>query len=203
VLLERLRRRSELEGVGETAAPVLATLEESRDAMHAALLEALRGDRYANLLDRLVGAANEPMLGPDAGEPAGDAVPELVRRPWHKLWKRAKALGDDATDSQLHEVRIRTKRARYAAEAAAPVVSKQARAFAHAAARLQDVLGELNDSVVAGAWLSAWAEQNGDASAAGAAEALAAGEQSTAAELRGRWRTAWEELADPKLRVWM
>ena len=114
-----------------------------------------------------------------------------------------KALGDDATDSQLHEVRIRTKRARYAAEAAAPVVGKQARAFAHAAARLQDVLGELNDSVVAGAWLSAWAEQNGDASAAGAAEALAAGERSTAAELRGRWRTAWEELADPKLRVWM
>ena len=36
--------------------------------------------------------------------------------------------------TQLHEVRIRTKRARYAAEAAAPVVGKQARAFAHAAA---------------------------------------------------------------------
>ena len=153
MLLERLRRRAELEDVGETAAPVLATLQDSRDATHAALLDALRGDRYAGLLDRLVDAANDPALGPDAGEPAGGAVPALVRRPWHKLSKRAKALGDEPTDAQLHEIRIRTKRARYAAEAAAPVVGKQARAFAHAAARLQDVLGELNDSVVAGAWL--------------------------------------------------
>ena len=91
--------------------------------------------------------------GPTQAQPAGGAVPALVRRPWHKLAKRAKALGDEPTDAQLHEIRIRTKRARYAAEAAAPVVGKQARAFAHAAARLQDVLGELNDSVVAGAWL--------------------------------------------------
>jgi len=203
VLLERLRKRSELEDVRETAAPVLATLQESRDATHAVLLEALRSDRYAGLLDRLVEAANDPVLAPDAGEPASDAVPALVGRPWHKLSKRAKGLGDDATDTQLHEIRIRTKRARYAAEAAAPVVGKQARAFAHAAARLQDVLGELNDSVVAAAWLRAWAEENGDPSAVGAAEALAAGERSTAAELRGRWRTAWDELADPKLRAWM
>ena len=148
-------------------------------------------------------AANDPALGPDAGEPADGAVPALVRRPWHKLSKRAKALGDEPTDVQLHEIRIRTKRARYAAEAVAPVVGKQARAFAHAAARLQDVLGELNDSVVAGAWLAAWAAQGGDASASAAAEALAAAERSTAGELRGRWRTAWEELADPKLRAWM
>ena len=137
-----------------------------------------------------------------ASRPA-ERVPELVRRPWHKLSKRARALGAEPTDTQLHEVRIHTKRARYAAEAAAPVVGKQARAFAHAAARLQDVLGELNDSVVAGAWLAAWAAQGGDAGASGAAAALAAAERSTAGELRGGWRTAWEELADPKLRAWM
>src|SRR4029453_18566716 len=130
-----------------------------------------------------------------------------MRGPWHRLAKRAKALGSAPSDAQLHEVRIHTKRVRYAAEAAAPVVGKQARAFSHAAARLQDVLGDLNDAVVAGAWLEAWAAESTDTAGAAAADALAAaggpGGGATAGELRGRWRAGWEELAEPKLRAWM
>jgi CHAD domain-containing protein len=202
VLLARLRQTAaELPDVGEGAAPVLDSLQASRNVAHAALLDALRSDRYTALLDRLVEAANAPMLAADAEDPAAEAIPALVRRPWHRLSKRAKALDDAPTDAQLHEVRIRTKRARYAAEAASPVVGKQARAFAHAAARLQDVLGDLNDAVVAAAWLDGWTVRDDDA--ARAAEALAAFERSTAETLRGRWRSAWEELADPKLRAWM
>jgi hypothetical protein len=63
------------------------------------------------------------------------------------------------------------------------------------------VLGDLNDAVVAAAWLDGWTVRDDDA--ARAAEALAAFERSTAETLRGRWRSAWEELADPKLRAWM
>ena len=101
---------------------------------HAELLETLRSDRYVALLDRLVEAASAPgFLPPQASLPARP-IPKLVRRPWHRLAKRAKALGDEPTDAQLHEIRIRTKRVRYAAEAAAPIVGKPARAFAHAAA---------------------------------------------------------------------
>jgi CHAD domain-containing protein len=203
VLLARLRQQATELGVDDSAAPVLATLQTSRDSALTALVEELRSDRYASLLDRLVEAANTPALGQDAGEPATEAVPVLVRRPWHRLAKRAKALGSAPSDSQLHEVRIHTKRVRYAAEAAAPVVGKQARAFSHAAARLQDVLGDLNDAVVAGAWLEAWAAESNDAAGSAAAGALAAAERSAADELRGRWGTAWEELAEPKLRAWM
>ncbi len=203
VLLARLREGTERASLGENAAPVLETLQASRDTAHAALLDALRGDRYAMLLDRLVDAANAPVLARAADEPAGEAIPALVRRPWHRLSKRAKALGDSPTDAQLHEVRIRTKRARYAAEAAAPIVGKQARALAHAAARLQDVLGDLNDAVLAGAWLEGWAVRGVDDGPARAAATLAAFERSAAEELRGQWRPAWEELADPKLRAWM
>ncbi len=133
----------------DAAAPVLATLQAARDAAHAALLEALREPALLRLLDRLVDAANDPSLGDDAGVPASDVVPGLVRRPWHKLAKRVEKLGESPSDDDLHEIRIRTKRARYAAEAAAPIVGKPARAFAHAAAELQDVLGDLNDAVVA------------------------------------------------------
>jgi CHAD domain-containing protein len=203
VLLERLRRSAAALAVDEPAAPVLDMLQASRDAAHATLLDAFRDDRYARLLDRLVDAANHPVLGPDADEPASEVVPKLVHRPWHRLSKRARALGDHPTDAQLHEIRIRTKRARYAAEAAAPVLGKQARGFAHAAARLQDVLGELNDAVVAATWLDGWAAQNAGAAGADAASTLAAAERSTAEELRGRWQEAWQALADPKLSAWM
>ena len=163
VLVERLRRRvGELpDSEQDAAVPVLVTLQADRDAAHAALLETVASRRYVVLLDRLVDAANDPAFGDDAGAPAAEVVPGLVQRPWHKLAKRVEELPESPSDEELHAIRIRTKRARYAAEAATPVVGKQARAFAHAAAELQEVLGELNDAVVAARWLEHWATQHG------------------------------------------
>ena len=205
VLLARLREKTtelpdELE---EAAKPVLSSLQESRDAALSVLLDALRSERYVELLDRLVEAAAAPALGGDASAPAAGAIPALVRRPWHKLEKRATKLPHDPTNAQLHEIRIRTKRVRYAAEAAAPVAGKPGRALAHAAARLQDVLGDLNDAGVAAGWLDDWASRSDAGDAARAAAALAELERDAASELRGRWHAAWEELAEPKLRAWM
>jgi hypothetical protein len=65
------------------------------------------------------------------------------------------------------------------------------------------VLGDLNDADVAAGWLDAWAAQAGVGEGARAAEALAALERDAAAGLRDRWRAAWKELAEPKLRAWM
>jgi CHAD domain-containing protein len=205
VLLARLREKAAQlpEALREPADLALETLQQSRDAAYVALLEDLRSDRYVELLDRLVEAAQAPQLSERGDEPAAEAVPKLVRRPWHKLQKRAERLPEEPSDAHLHEVRIRTKRLRYAAEAAAPIAGKPARALAHAAARLQDVLGDLNDSVVAAGWLESRAREAGSSEVAKAAEALAALERAEAAEQRGRWRSAWDELADPKLRVWM
>jgi CHAD domain-containing protein len=205
VLLDRLQQRASELPASEQAAtePVLTTLQESRDAAHAKLLETFRGDRYLQLLDRLVEAASAPSLLPSADEQAAEAVPRLVRRPWHALAKRAKRLGAEPRDEQLHDIRIRTKRVRYAAEAVAPIVGKPARAFSHAAAFLQDVLGDLNDSVVAARWLDEWAARAQDAEASRGAASLAALERSSADRLRGRWRSAWDELSEPKLRAWM
>jgi CHAD domain-containing protein len=205
VLLERLRRRAdELPADDRTTVErVLATMRESRDAAHAGLLETLRQERYVALLDRLVEAANAPVCVPAAGEPAREAIPKLVRRPWHRLAKRAKTLGDEPSNEQLHELRIRTKRVRYAAEAAAPIVGKPARAFANVASALQDVLGDLNDSVVAARWLDDWASRNDDAAAKRAAESLSALEQAAVREQRTLWRAALDELSDPELRAWM
>jgi CHAD domain-containing protein len=204
VLLARLRALAgELpESLVAPAGAVLETLEKARASAFAVLDEALRSERYIGLLDRLVETAKAPALRSDAGEPAADVIPALVRRPWHKLEKRVERGGEDPSDAQLHEIRIRTKRVRYAADAATPVAGKPARALAHAAARLQDVLGDLNDARVAADWLDQWAKGI-DGEPARAAATLADRERTAASELRGSWREVWDELADEKMRTWM
>jgi CHAD domain-containing protein len=205
VLLERLRGRCAELPAGEQAgaAALLRALESDRDAAHARLLETLRSTRYVALLDELVEAANAPALLPVAATPATETIPALVRRPWHRLAKRVDRLGRNPSNEDLHDVRIRAKRARYAAEAAAAVVGKPARTFARAAAGLQEVLGDLNDAVVAAAWLDGWSKDAREPTERRAAQALVGVERSDAARLRAGWRVAWEKLADPQLRAWM
>jgi len=205
VLLERFRTRVAALSLDEDAgaAAAVAALERERGDAHAALVEAFASERYVTLLDALVEAANDPALGEDASALAADVVPGLVRRPWHKLAKRVLRLDASPSDEELHAIRIRTKRVRYAADAVAPVVGKQARTLAKAAAGLQEVLGDLNDSVVAVAWLDAWRESEHGASELGAADALATAEREDSDRLRTSWRAAWERLAAPELRAWM
>jgi CHAD domain-containing protein len=205
VMLERMRTRaSELPTTNARgAARVIGSLEAERDEAHAELLSTLRSERYVSLLDRLVSAANAPALLLEADLPASSVLPGLVRQPWEKLALRVKALGDRPTEEELHDIRIRTKRVRYAAEAVAPLVGKQARVFAAAAARLQEVLGDLNDAVVAEAWLREWARGSRSTQGVFAAGELAGLERAAAERCRSRWKKAWKELSAPKLSSWM
>jgi CHAD domain-containing protein len=204
VLLERMRRRTTELPVEHAAgaAELLATLEAERDAAHADLLTALRDPRYLGLLDAVVAEANAPSLVPEARRPATDVVPGIVRGPWRSLARRGAGLGKKPTDAELHDLRIRAKRVRYAAEAVAPVAGRPARALARAAADLQGVLGDLNDAVVAERRLLDWAHQGRSAQGAAAATALAELERHEAEQLRSEWRRAWKRLSDPKLRAW-
>jgi len=80
------------------------------------------------------------------------------------------------------------------------VFGKKARAFAEGAATLQDVLGEHQDAVVAGAWLRETAAAEPDL--AFVAGQLAAFEALAAQEARRRWPEAWSTLSRKKLRFW-
>jgi len=203
VMLRRIRAHLASLHVDEAdATAVLETLTTTRNEAYARLLETLRSERYVELLERLVEAANAPALADAASAPAADVVPGLVRHPWRVLEKHVQKLGAEPSDTQLHDIRIRTKRARYAAEAAAPIVGKPARSFARAAASLQDELGELNDAVVAARWLDGWCASRLP-NETSTAVAMAAGERADAARRRERWRDAWEKLAAPELRAWM
>ena len=59
----------------------------------------------------------------------------------------------------IHEIRIKTKRARYAAELAEPVVGKPATRFIKKARVVQDVLGMYQDALQAEAHVRAFLKQ--------------------------------------------
>jgi len=73
---------------------------------------------------------------------------ELIRSTARKLRKRANALDDTSSTDAFHEVRIRAKRLRYALDAFGSLYGEPAREYVDALARLQRVLGELNDTAV-------------------------------------------------------
>lgn len=190
VLLARLRDRADTlpAASADGARRVLAALEEDRAQAHAAALRTLRSDRYHALLDRLVEAARAPaLLADEADRPAARALPRLVHRAWRALDRSVGSLSDPPSDEELHGVRIRAKRCRYAAEACAPSLGKPARRLATAAKRLQDTLGELNDAVVAERRLRDWTAHTRSPAGAFAAGELAALERAAAAEARARW----------------
>jgi CHAD domain-containing protein len=77
------------------------------------------------------------------------SIPGVAAGAFKKLRKAVRALPEDPSDRDLHAVRIRVKRARYAAELAQPMAGRPADRFIKRAKKLQDVLGEHQDAAVA------------------------------------------------------
>lgn len=198
VLLARLTERgSAMPAAGAPGVDeVCSALAAHRAQAHAALREALRSERHRALIERLTESARTPALTDEAARPAGSAAVSIMRASWRALERRVDSLADAPADAELHAVRIRAKRCRYAAEACAPLLGKPARRLARAAASLQDVLGELNDAVVAERWLREWAAHAGSPPGAFAAGELAVLERAAASRARSRWPKAWRRVKD-------
>jgi CHAD domain-containing protein len=202
VLLDRLEGRlSELPPSDvDDGKQLLVELAERRERAREDLLRDLRSDRYLTLLDRLVEAARAPRFAHDVDDDDTE-LSDFVRKPWRRLRAAAQAIGPEAADHELHLARIRAKRARYAAEAVAPALGKEARRFARAMASVQDLLGEHQDAVVAGEWLRAHASAGGPT--AFVAGELTAMERDAARRTRESWPQVWEQARRKKLRRWM
>ncbi len=202
VLVGRLRRRAARLSIKDVR-KVEAVIERFAKESHAAraeLARVLREKRYLDLLNDLVDAAADPRVEQPASEPAIEMLPRLVEVPWKKLCKAIAQLDDNAQDEQLHQVRIKAKRCRYAAEAIVPVGGKPIARFARRVQRLQRILGELHDAVVAEQRLR---EIKGDREEIFAAGTLAAMESLAADEARSSWRKAWKKASKKSLRAWM
>jgi CHAD domain-containing protein len=204
VLLAGLRRDLlELEEAdAEAGHRLLKRLVTARAAAHRRLLAATGEPRYAALLRDLVAAAAAPEVMPEAARSAEQAVPPLVRARWRRLHRTVLDAGHHPTDEALHQIRIRAKRCRYAAEAAAPVFGEPAKTFARAVAGLQEVLGEQHDAVVAEGWLrrAAVSARRDEAFVSGQ---LVMAERARAAAARERWRLLWASASRKRLRSWL
>jgi CHAD domain-containing protein len=182
--------------------PLRDALERDHEQARRGLIEALASARFEDLKSILTDAVEtHRLMDPEAdGLDAEAALPGLVARPWRKLLREGRKIEPDASlDDELHALRVRAKRARYAAEAWAvatidPARAEFARALARDATRLQTVLGDHQDAVVA-------AEAVTDADPASIR--LARSLRTRARKARRRFRKAWDRLDSRTLRTWI
>jgi len=120
--------------------------------------EALRSRRFAALLNRLDRLASSPPPKRPRGS-GGAAVAEmgapLVRRASRRVLNLARRMGEDPTEEELHRLRIRFKRLRYAGEFFRSALKRDPERDLKLLVKIQDCLGEHQDAVMAGERLRA------------------------------------------------
>ena len=208
VLLERLL--TDLDRLPEqfVLGPVKARIEHVVGGDLAAggsqVLETLRSERYVVLLERLVDAAWEPMTAPAADASVEAVLPELVGAAWTRMAKEARRLSRaDATEHDWHRVRIDAKQLRYACEAVEPMFGKPARELARQAERVQEVLGEHQDAVIAADLLYSMATAKGAGTTAFTLGVLHARQTAAALAARAEFGRVWADASRPRLRRWL
>jgi CHAD domain-containing protein len=155
---------------GRITAHFTSELSQAREAA----LGELDGKRYLALLDDLDAFLADPPLTPIAERPAGKALAAPVKRTARRLGRalthatsliaREEQEEEQEKDTAIHEARKAAKRVRYAAEAAMPALRGDAKRLSKRTKKLQTLLGEHHDNVVARSVLR---EIAGEAHAAG------------------------------------
>ena len=143
--------------------PFVAPAQEALDATlgrraHGALagaLAALRSDRHQFVIEDLVEAANTPRFTDLAYRSCREVLPPAMAATWQVLNKSVRGLDLNGPGATWHKARIKAKRARYTAEALAPVFGKRAERLARTLADVTDVLGSHQDASIAQEFLQA------------------------------------------------
>ena len=141
--------------------PFIAHLEAQRNNAQEVLLNELKSERYLDLVRRLQQAAHEP-----TAVESTVTLRELAKQEFTKLRDAIRQAGQAPNNATIHETRIKTKRARYAAELAEPTVGRPATRFINKARVVQDVLGMYQDAIQAEAHIRAFLKQSTSARAA-------------------------------------
>jgi CHAD domain-containing protein len=138
--------------------PLLRHLASERARARATMLRALDAKPTRRWLDSLAGHLAKVSATGSAksprNAPALAVVPALIRRRWRKLRKCAHGLTPESSMDEFHEVRIRTKKLRYALEVVAATYSKPATGMLAALHDLQSRLGMQHDADVTARYLA-------------------------------------------------
>jgi CHAD domain-containing protein len=137
-------RLAALEGAEHRAGQrVLRRLSADRARARAELNEALDNPRYPRILEQL-----ETFLSRPPASASDVSLPDVAATEWKRLRKAVQKLPGRPSADDLHAVRIKVKRARYAAELARAAAGERGKRFINQAKKLQDILGDLQDAVV-------------------------------------------------------
>ena len=189
VLLEHVD--AEVAGLPDADRPgvrsLLQRLETERAAKRQELLAVLDGDRYRVLLARL---RLPPRLAPGVEQVR---LGRVARKEFRRLARAVDRLGKRPSDAAMHKLRIRLKRARYAAELASPHSAAERR-FVGDAKSLQDLLGEYQDAIVAEEHLRASSVVDEPTAAAFAAGRIAERQVARRLQVRRQLPRAWKRL---------
>ena len=194
VMLDRLRDEvAALGDDGEGAAGLLVALEEERVAAYVDVVEVLGEPRYFGLLERLEEAATPPLTGDET------TLAAVFHRETKRMRRTFAALGDQPAADVRHSSRIAVKRARYAADLAAPELGRPGERFVDIAKQLQDILGDHQDAVFAEARIHKWVASN--PAGAFAAGRLVQLERDRKDAARVAWPEMWRRLDEAARRA--
>ena len=157
VMVDRLDRHAgELDDPDDTErarAAIDPLLAARLAAARSSALAALRSDRHQQLVDDLMTAAVSPPVTDAAYAPCDEVLLPLVAKTWRRLRRAIDALELDGPSPTWHAARIKAKRARYAADAVAPVFGKPMRRYAEVMSDVTELLGDHQDAHIAQAIL--------------------------------------------------
>jgi CHAD domain-containing protein len=172
---------------GGGADALLAKLDAERERARERVVVELDGERYRALLARL---RQPPQLASGV-----EAVPlrRIARREFRRLVEAVDSLGKNPDEAAIHGLRIALKRARYAAELAAPSGEAGGRFLADAKV-LQDLLGEHQDAAAAEQRLRAATVVDAATAAAFVAGRIADRQAARRERVRQRIPSAWKRL---------
>ena len=170
VLRERCTaRRDELPAEPAAHREWLDALVQQERAAYGRLNTVLTEPRYFALLDALDELVADPPWTDQAGRPAAEVLPRLVRRAWRRVERAYAAISTapaEERDTARHDTRKIAKRTRYTAEAATAALGAPATAIAKHAKSMQEVLGRFQDGVIAQERLARIAAASADPSEA-------------------------------------
>ena len=170
--------------------------EEQRNAQRI-LVGEMKSARYLSFLSKLWQAVHEPVM-----VESECTLEDIAAGQYKKLSKEGRKLPRSPSNADLHRVRIKTKRARYAAELAGLSVGTSADKFAKAARRFQDVLGRHQDAVLAERYVREFVARLPGERAAFVAGLLVARATQQREEVRDLFRSAWRRLKKRGKKLW-
>jgi CHAD domain-containing protein len=160
VIADLLRERAGAidPSLSEAAQPLLDALVQSRLAAHRKFLQDAASPRYRRMCQRLA----TPLLRVAANDTCvAEVAPAMLKPMVRKARKAARRVRADSAPEQIHRLRIRFKRVRYALEILQEIGGRRTHRALGRLEELQELLGRHQDTVAAIGFLRAFANESG------------------------------------------